>query len=180
MAINYHRPDLPKGLGDFQRRGNRDRDSRMQDHHRARDPSALRQIDMTPRSDRGWDSTPRSEHDAPSVRVPNVAWDSTPRAKDSREGGWGSSRDKRWDAATPRAVAEDGTFGFDSREWDDEQVRLDRDWYAGAEDGAALGDEEHNPLAGYEDLSAAKEAEIAAKAVVRTILPPTISPLTAI
>ena len=48
-------------------------------------------------------------------------------------------------------------------------MRLDRDWYTGAEDGGVAGDEVHNPLAQYEDLSALKEAEIATKQVVSHI-----------
>lgn len=52
------------------------------------------------------------------------------------------------------------------REWEEEQVRLDRDWYSGAEEGGVAGDEEHNPLAQYEDLGVIKEAEIATKAKV--------------
>lgn len=74
-----------------------------------------------------------------------------------------------WDAPTPRAVRGeegDGALGIDSREWEEEQTRLDRDWYTGAEEGGVAGDEENNPLAQYDDLSALKEAEIATKQVV--------------
>lgn len=56
---------------------------------------------------------------------------------------------------------------MDAREWEEEQIRLDRDWYSGAEEGGLMGDEEHNPLAQYEDLAAIKQAEIAKKQVVR-------------
>lgn len=75
-----------------------------------------------------------------------------------------------WDAPTPRAMREetDGALGIDAREWEDEQTRLDRDWYTGAEDGGVAGDVEHNPLSQYDDLSALKEAEIATKQVVST------------
>lgn len=52
------------------------------------------------------------------------------------------------------------------REWEQEQIRLDRDWYSGAEEGGVAGDVEHNPLAQYEDLSVIKEVEIATKARV--------------
>ena len=48
-------------------------------------------------------------------------------------------------------------------------MRLDRDWYTGAEEGGVAGDEEHNPLSQYEDLRAIKEAEIAIKQVVSCI-----------
>jgi pre-mRNA-splicing factor ATP-dependent RNA helicase DHX38/PRP16 len=49
---------------------------------------------------------------------------------------------------------------LDIREWEEEQVRLDRDWYMSAEEGTLMGDEEHNPLANYEDLTILKPAEI--------------------
>ncbi|KAF7317971.1 hypothetical protein MKEN_00885500 [Mycena kentingensis (nom. inval.)] len=160
-AANEPREDAPKGLGDFQRRSNRDRDRGWN----GRRESANNQ--------RGWDSTPRSVHghgygDAPSVRVPNVGWDSTPRRPEDG-GGWGSAGSRRWDS-TPRNVREgspDNAIGLDAREWEEEQIRLDRDWYSGAEEGGIAGDEEHNPLAQYEDLNALKNAEIATKQVKR-------------
>jgi hypothetical protein len=46
-------------------------------------------------------------------------------------------------------------------------VKLDRDWYTGAEEGGLAGDEESNPLAQYEDLFSIKQAEISHKQVVR-------------
>ncbi|KAF8525107.1 P-loop containing nucleoside triphosphate hydrolase protein [Hysterangium stoloniferum] len=151
------RDDGPRGLGDFQRRSNRDREW------------------GGTRRNAGWDSTPRSERgrgdDAPSVRIPNAAWDSTPRSQAGDGGGWGGARDRRWDAPTPRAVRvgspddEDGALGLDAREWEEEQVRLDRDWYMGAEEGALAGDEEHNPLAMYDDLEPKKQAELERKQV---------------
>ncbi|KAF8624805.1 hypothetical protein AX15_005694 [Amanita polypyramis BW_CC] len=159
-AVPERRNDAPKGLGDFQRRSNRDRD-RGWDHRRDR---------------RGWDtSTPRSirssSGDASSVRVPNVGWDSTPRRPGEDGSGWGRASSRRWDAPTPRAArggspdGEEGAIGFDMREWEEEQVKLDRDWYSGAEEGGVTGGEEHNPLAQYEDLSALKQAEISTKQV---------------
>jgi pre-mRNA-splicing factor ATP-dependent RNA helicase DHX38/PRP16 len=60
-------------------------------------------------------------------------------------------------------------LGIDIREWEEEQVKLDRDWYTGAEEGGIARDEERNPLAQYEDLSALKDAEIASKQVVSAI-----------
>ncbi|KAE9397860.1 pre-mRNA splicing factor [Gymnopus androsaceus JB14] len=154
--------DAPKGLGDFQRRSNRDRDRGWG----RRDQDRQRQ-------DRGnsWDSTPRSVRgsgDAPSVRVPNVGWDSTPKtSRGDDSSGWGGARNRGWDAPTPRAARggspeEDGPWAVDTREWEEEQVRLDRDWYTGTESGMA-GDDDYNPLAQYEDLSVIKEAEIAKK-----------------
>jgi len=164
-AVHERRSDAPKGLGDFQRRLNRDRDRGWDDRR-----------DYDRRDGRGWDSTPRSVRgpsgEAPSVRVPNVGWDSTPRRPGEDEPGWGGAGSRRWDAPTPRAArgsspdGEEAAIGFDMREWEEEQVRLDRDWYSGAEEGGATGNEEHNPLAQYEDLSALKQAEISTKQVV--------------
>lgn len=142
-----------KGLGEFQRRSNRDRG-----YYR-----------------RNWDETPRSEPGG-SVRVPNVGWESTPRNLRGDGGGWGGVGNRSWDAQTPRVArdtspdGDDRAFGLDSREWEEEQVRLDRDWYTGAEEGGVAGDEENNPLSKYEDLTATKDAEIASKQIVRSPL----------
>ena len=115
---------------------------------------------------RRWEVTPHSERnslrdDAPSLRVPNVKWDATPRGRrDGDGGGWGSTGSRGWDAPTPRASrgsSPDEGIELDMREWEEEQVRLDRDWYMGAEEGGLMGDEEHNPLAQYDDLTAAKQ-----------------------
>lgn len=165
-ATQERKADGPKGLGDFQRRHNRD------------------DRGWGGRLGRGWDSTPRSQrssrdrdNDAPSVRVPNVGWESTPRRnRDGESSTWGGAKDRTWDAPTPRvprggSPEDDGLFGVDTREWEEEQVRLDRDWYRGAEEGGVAGDEEHNPLSQYEDLTIIKEAEIATKARVRRDFP---------
>ncbi|KAG2345426.1 P-loop containing nucleoside triphosphate hydrolase protein [Suillus weaverae] len=166
-AVQEQRSHTSQGLGDFQRRSNRDNDRGWvrRDHDRDR------------QNGRGWDSTPRSERgssnrDAPSVRVPNVGWDSTPRRQEGGGSGWGGARNRAWDAPTPRvprggSPEDDGLLGVDVREWEEEQLRLDRDWYTGAEEGGVAGDEEHNPLAQYEDLAALKDAEISKKQVRR-------------
>lgn len=152
-AVGERRDGGEKGLGEFQRRSNRDRRYEQ----------------------RNWDQTPRSERGG-SVRVPNVGWESTPRNSRSDGGGWGRVGNRSWDAQTPRVVrdtspdGDDRAFGLDSREWEEEQVRLDRDWYTGAEEGGVAGDEENNPLSQYEDLTANKEAEIASKQIVRSPL----------
>jgi hypothetical protein len=169
-AANEPRSDAPKGLGDFQRRLNRDRD-------RDNGWADRRGDSGQDQRSRGWDGTPSrssGSRDAPSVRVPNVSWDATPSRSSAGEGdGWGRQNDRRWDAPTPRVArggspdGDEAAFGLDSREWEEEQVKLDRDWYTGAEEGGLAGDDEHNPLAQYEDLSALKEAEIATKQVVR-------------
>lgn len=105
------------------------------------------------------------------MRVPNVGWDSTPRRSEDGPG-WGSSKNRRWDAPTPRSTRggspdDDGApVTLDMREWEEEQIRLDRDWYMGPEEGMVAGDEDFNPLAQYEDLGAKKQAELATRAVV--------------
>ncbi|KAF5383403.1 hypothetical protein D9757_006182 [Collybiopsis confluens] len=156
--------DAPKGLGEFQRRSNRDRDrgwGGRRDNDR-RDDGRGKSWDSTPRSERG------GSRDAPSVRVPNVGWDATPRSSHGDDSsGWGGSRNRGWDAPTPRAARGespegDGAWNVDAREWEEEQIRLDRDWYTGTESGVAA-DGDYNPLAQYEDLSMMKEAEIAKK-----------------
>jgi hypothetical protein len=58
------------------------------------------------------------------------------------------------------------------REWEEEQVRIDRDWYSGAEDGVFAGDEEHNPLNQYEDLAITRQAEMVAKQTVTIPISP--------
>lgn len=128
----------------------------------------------TPRTNRG----DRDRDGGGSLRVPNRGWDETPRSSrgdgrtsEEKHGGWGLGGKNRgnrgWDAATPRR---EGTRGdspegsnvgegmpVDAREWEEEQIRLDRDWYTNDDEGAVAGDEEHNPFAGYEDLG--REAE---------------------
>lgn len=159
------RADAPKGLGDFQRRSNRDRDWRRAQGRDGRGERNGNDRGWTPRSERG-----DSRDDGPSVRIPNAGWESTPRAgsRASEDGGWGTARNRGWDAPTPRvARAEspdgDGALGIDAHEWEEEQVRLDRDWYMGAEEGGIAGDEEHNPLSSYNDLEQLKQLEIANK-----------------
>ncbi|KAG2091527.1 pre-mRNA splicing factor [Suillus discolor] len=166
-AVQEQRSHTSQGLGDFQRRSNRDNDRGW----------VRRGHDRDRQNGRGWDSTPHSERgssnrDAPSVRVPNVGWDSTPRRQEGEGSGWGGARNRAWDAPTPRiprggSPEDDGLLGVDVREWEEEQLRLDRDWYTGAEEGGVAGDEEHNPLAQYEDLAALKDAEISKKQVRR-------------
>ena len=158
-AKNELRQDGPRGLGDFQRRLNRDRPYDRRDHDR-----------------RNWDATPRSERsrrgeDAPSVRIPNASWDATPRRPNSPGGSGPNVRSRRWDAPTPRRGQSpgsdegDGALGLDAREWEEEQTRLDRDWYMGAEEGGVMGEEEYNPLSQYDDLAAVKEEQMAKKQV---------------
>lgn len=170
-AQNQRRDDAPRGLGEFQGRLNRDRGYDRNGRSRDGDRYGKRGWEATPRSERG-----RPGEDAPSVRVPNVGWDSTPRRSEDGHG-WGSSKNRRWDAPTPRASRggspeTDGerTWALDVREWEEEQIRLDRDWYTGAEEGGLAGDEDYNPLAQYDDLGAIKQAELVTRQVVSTLL----------
>jgi len=96
----------------------------------------------------------------------NVGWESTPQNSHD-DGGWGGARNRSRDAPTPRVARSDSPDEIDVREWEEEQVKLDRDWYSGAEGGMLAGDGEHNPLAQYEDLDMLKQAEMAKKQVVR-------------
>ncbi|KAG8762338.1 DEAH-box RNA helicase prp16 [Ceratobasidium sp. 423] len=148
-APRESRDDAPRGLGDFQQRANKDRRRGRYDRNQFAEPP-----------------TPSA-----SVRVPNVGWDSTPRVGGgSSEGGWGRVKEQRWDAtpmAKRKGEEEEEEFGgaLETREWEEEQVRLDRDWYMTGEEGGVVGNEEYNPLAQYEDLDAVKQAEIATKQV---------------
>ncbi|KAA1475461.1 P-loop containing nucleoside triphosphate hydrolase protein [Dentipellis sp. KUC8613] len=166
--------DGPRGLGDFQRRSNREREYRAYDRRDGRRDGR----DRREHERRGWDATPRTEReslrdDAPSMRVPNVAWDATPRV--GRRGGdagssWSGTHNRGWDAPTPRTSRggspdDDHMPELNAREWEEEQIRLDRDWYMGAEEGGLVGDDEYNPLSQYDDLAAVKEAELAKKQV---------------
>lgn len=118
--------------------------------------------------------TPRTERgriEDGSLRVPNRGWDETPRDGRSRAGpSNGRTMNRSWDTATPRAnrdpSPDDGQeVQVDVREWEEEQVRLDRDWYSTYDEGNVAGDEDHNPFAGFEGFGAEKEKEMEAKAV---------------
>lgn len=134
--------EAPRGLGDFQRRSNKE-----DKYARYAEPSAP--VDQSKQGrDSGWgargrskgweeaptprtDRTERGGHGEGSARVPSRGWDETPRAGPGRTGE-GSSRGNTWDA-TPRSVRGErrGTPDFtpNQHEWEEEQVKLDRDWY---------------------------------------------------
>lgn len=139
-----------QGLGDFQQRLNKGYN---------REPERKSWQDApTPRMDRS-----RRDRDGEgSLRVPNRGWDETPqRGEHSGWGLGGKHRGQTWDA-TPRR-GEAPPFEVDSKEWEEEQVRLDRDWYGNYDEGAVAGDEEHNPFSGYEDLGREAEKQLEAK-----------------
>ena len=154
MSIAYERNDeVPRGLGDFQRRSNRDE---------------IRRNERDQRSN-SWKST--SRNDVPSMRVPNVDWESTPRDSSAR-GDWGGARNRQWDAPTPRVSRDGGADedgpGITGREWEEEQTRLDRDWYTTSEDGALAGEEDFALLAQFAALELHQQRENAAKQTVRS------------
>lgn len=179
--------DRRSGLGDFQSRANRgsvpddrrngrDRDGRgyQNGNRNGNDERRYGGESSRSRDDRGYNA---------SMRVPNQRWDETPRARN----GAGRSDDtgrRSWDS-TPSARKSDRD-GDDieeqwanGKEWEEEQVRLDRDWYNYDDEGAVVcrtpselvaielimqaGDEEHNPFAQWENLERQKEEEMQAK-----------------
>ncbi len=163
--------DGPKGLGDFQRRLNRFEYEGLS--------STGRDRAMAPRNK---SPTATPTHGG-STRVPNVGWDSTPLHGDSR-GPKDVPLSRTWDS-TPRIprsspdgdvpTPKERMLPLDAREWEEEQLRLDRDWYMSSEGGVIAGDEESNPLAMYEydTMDQRRQEEIAAKKVVGRISPPT-------
>lgn len=79
------------------------------------------------------------------MRVPNRGWDETPRAGRGL-GRWGKAENTRknasWDQ-TPRSVRGRGSpdrdgMELDVKEWEEEQVRLDRDWYTDDDTGGVV------------------------------------------
>lgn len=66
----------------------------------------------------------------------------TPRNPNGEGEGWGQVRNRKWDAPTPRATRngspDEIEAGFDMREWEEEQTKLDRDWYMTGEEGAVV------------------------------------------
>jgi pre-mRNA-splicing factor ATP-dependent RNA helicase DHX38/PRP16 len=134
----------PAGLGDFQSRLNRNTyDDRDRDRGYSRDDRKNWNDAPTPKSVKG-----ESDWDGGSMRVPNRGWDETPRgARDAgRYGKSDGSKGRGWDE-TPRSVRvkkefpdlEDGeAMAMNGTEWEEEQVRLDRDWYSYDDEGAVV------------------------------------------
>lgn len=178
-----------RGIDDYQSRLNK---GSWQDRERRRDDRGYRRDDRDygrrddrrdDRQDRSngdrrnnWSDAPRSERsqrdlDGGSVRVPNRGWDETPSRG---PGGWGKGGDssrpgRSWDETPSRRSRgaspsnDDGEILVDGKEWEEEQVRLDRDWYNIDDEGMVAGDEEHNPFQQWSSLEASKEQELQAK-----------------
>lgn len=152
------------GLGDFQGRANRgsyydERDRYGRDRQddrgsrerwrdgRGDDRGDDRRGDR--RGDRGrddwhdrgksWDAAPTPRTSRPSrdgdgsLRVPNRGWDETPGRP-----GWGRGK-RSWDETPGRKSRPDSPeFEVDAKEWEEEQVRIDRDWYSVDDEGAVV------------------------------------------
>lgn len=124
---------------------------------RSGDTSILRRYDQTPSSvapvtNRGWDATPGA--------ATRKSWDSTPRRTERTPREWDTPRLDGVDYPEEQLASPGG-----GREWDEEQLRLDREWYT-REDGQAADDDMADPFAGYDDDtvdSQTKELELSAK-----------------
>jgi len=105
---------------------------------------------------RAWESTPLTSISGSSQSKKNQAspWTSTPRSSAR------VPKEREWDTPRTQVDADLGPppdSGIDAREWEEEQMRLDRDWY-NHEEGNALDDEYNNPFASYEEESSAAGA----------------------
>lgn len=75
--------------------------------------------------------------------MPSKGWDETPRA--GGPGGWGKTADPRrrgWDqtpsSRSVRGGGDEDDLLVNGKEWEEEQVRLDRDWYIQDDEGAVV------------------------------------------
>lgn len=165
-ASNERRDDRKeRSLGDYQNyqsrlnkgsyHDDRDRD-RRDDRYRRDDRDRRDRRDFDRRDDRhddldrrggkSWDAEPTPRTSRPdrdgdgSLRVPNRGWDETPGRLGP--GGWskgGGSR-RSWDQTPSRTPSRPDSpeFEVDSKEWEEEQVRIDRDWYSHDDEGAVV------------------------------------------
>jgi pre-mRNA-splicing factor ATP-dependent RNA helicase DHX38/PRP16 len=119
----------------------------------------------------GWESTPSGSRNAPPSRP--HSWDSTPRsvagtpARTDR----GSDRGTKGEWDTPRRVPTGygdespgplppPSSGLDEKEWEEEQMKLDRAWYNTDEQGGEADD----AFGGYDDYDKEKEVELIRRA----------------
>lgn len=173
-----------RGFGDFQEKLNkgswqdRERDRDRGYDRRDRDRGYERDRDdrredraYDRRGGKSWDEqpTPRTDrrYDGGSMRVPNRGWDETPSGRRGNGGPGPSGRSRGWDETPSRGREDSPEFEVDAKEWEEEQMRLDRDWYTFDDEGAVAGDEEHNPFAQWSNLETGKEAEMEQKVAKR-------------
>lgn len=110
-------------------------------------------VQSTPKPRNSWDSTPRSVRGtpAPSSSRSSGEWD-TPRRVPS---GYGDESPGPMTLAPP-------TSNLDSKEWEAEQTKLDREWYNIDEMGGTEGND--GEFGGYDDYDTEKEAELVNRA----------------
>lgn len=171
-----------RGFGDFQEKLNkgswqdRDRDRgydrRDRDRGYDRDRGDRRGDRDYDRSGSGsWDNDSESRsdrrYDGGSIRVPNRRWDDTPGGRRGLDGPGSAGRSRGWDETPSRSREDSPEFKVDAKEWEEEQIRLDRDWYNFDDEGAVAGDEENNPFAQWSNLEQGKEAEMEQKVAKR-------------
>lgn len=154
-AIKPEKDNRQQGLGDFQSRLNRgsaaeerSRGDRPRDNGWNRNGNGERRNERD-QGGRSWENTtPRTARadrdlDGGSMRVPSKGWDETPRSRGG-PGGWGKIEDPRrkgWDQTpSSRSVrgGDEDEMLVNGKEWEEEQVRLDRDWYIQDDEGAVV------------------------------------------
>ncbi|MBW0470135.1 hypothetical protein O181_009850 [Austropuccinia psidii MF-1] len=155
-------------LDEFRERANRSHPNAPKSHH---------SNDTQTSKNKSFDQATRPISDSPSTHrnssriIGRRAWDSTPSLSSSSQTHLNSSSNPSWEA-TPRSTAkvprgrewdtplnraEDEDLGpplgsgIDAREWEEEQMRLDRDWYNHEEDNTI--DDDYNPFGSYEEES---------------------------
>lgn len=170
-------PSAPGGVSEAAR-------DRMWEHEKEK--KAFRAGGLVNRSRDREPAQPADRDDGPAARkgptetLKRSDWDETPARTGSptfvgsatprRE--WPGTRStavskgrSEWDAATPRIQSSGYEPSFapesdeDFRRWEDEQNRVDRDWYD-FEEGTGAVDETHNPFAELEDFARLREAEM--------------------
>ncbi|KAM0787222.1 hypothetical protein ACM66B_006460 [Microbotryomycetes sp. NB124-2] len=116
-----------------------------------------------------WDSTPSSARNGGSSGASRASWDSTPRQGGAAQSS-SSTNAREWD--TPRSVrasyGDESPAGVappssivDQQDWEEEQKRLDRDWYNSGEGGDAG---EDSGFGGYDDFDPSVQEEALRKA----------------
>jgi pre-mRNA-splicing factor ATP-dependent RNA helicase DHX38/PRP16 len=157
-ALKPEKDNRQQGLGDFQSRLNRGsaaEERRPRDNGWNRNGTANgtsngfgERRNERDQGGRSWENTtPRTarsdrDMDGGSMRVPSRGWDETPRSKGAQ--GWSKTDDPRrkgWDQTpSSRSVrgGDEDEMLVNGKEWEEEQVRLDRDWYIQDDEGAVV------------------------------------------
>lgn len=165
------RPHSEGGLQEFRERANRSHKfgpPRSLDHDRQRSKRPDLSSGPVSKDSSRITDTPYSREGSSQI-IKGRAWESTPLTAISSAGkaSWvftprstaRAPATREWD--TPRTQLDDEygpppESGIDAREWEEEQMRLDRDWY-NHEEGNAVDADYHNPFASYEEESGSVE-----------------------